>query len=133
MEKIQKEVGKLESELKQLGEKYEAAMAEKQQLQEEAEIMERRLIAADKLISGLGSENIRWTNELQELKEQRIRLLGDCLISSGFLSYVGAFSWEFRNDMVYTEWQNDILSREIPLSQPFKIETILTNEVEISK
>ena len=48
------------SELKQLGEKYEAAMAEKQQLQEEAEIMERRLIAADKLISGLGSENIRY-------------------------------------------------------------------------
>ena len=133
LEKIQKEVGKLESELKQLGEKYEAAMAEKQQLQEEAEIMERRLIAADKLISGLGSENIRWTNELQELKEMRIRLLGDCLISSGFLSYVGAFSWEFRNDMVYTEWQNDILSREIPLSQPFRIETILTNEVEISK
>ncbi len=34
-------------------------MSEKQQLQEEAEIMERRLIAADKLISGLGSENIR--------------------------------------------------------------------------
>ena len=60
LEKIQKEVGKLESELKQLGEKYEAAMAEKQQLQEEAEIMERRLIAADKLISGLGSENIRY-------------------------------------------------------------------------
>ena len=63
LEKIQKEVGKLESELKQLGEKYEAAMAEKQQLQEEAEIMERRLIAADKLISGLGSENIRYICE----------------------------------------------------------------------
>ncbi|GCB81414.1 hypothetical protein scyTo_0021835, partial [Scyliorhinus torazame] len=38
-------------------------MREKQQLQEEAEIMERRLVAADKLISGLGSENIRWGSE----------------------------------------------------------------------
>lgn len=34
-------------------------MTEKQALETEARIMERRLIAADKLISGLGSENIR--------------------------------------------------------------------------
>ena len=34
-------------------------MAEKKALEEEASIMERRLIAADKLISGLGSEKVR--------------------------------------------------------------------------
>ena len=42
-------------------------------MQEEAEIMERRLRAADRLISGLGSENERWNTELEELKERRIR------------------------------------------------------------
>ena len=41
-------------------------MTEKQQLQEEAEIMERRLIAADKLISGLGSENVRSVEECKD-------------------------------------------------------------------
>jgi dynein heavy chain len=60
LDKINKEVAALEAELKRLGDEYERAMAEKQGLQEEAEIMERRLIAADKLISGLGSENIRY-------------------------------------------------------------------------
>lgn len=59
LEKIQAELNAIQKELKALGDKYEAAIREKQQLQEEAEIMERRLIAADKLISGLGSENIR--------------------------------------------------------------------------
>ena len=59
LEKINNEVNALENQLKMLGEKYESAMTEKQKLQEEAEIMERRLIAADKLISGLGSENVR--------------------------------------------------------------------------
>lgn len=59
LEKIQTELATIQRELKALGDKYEAAIREKQQLQEEAEIMERRLIAADKLISGLGSENIR--------------------------------------------------------------------------
>ena len=59
LEKINNEVNRLEAELSELSKKYEQAMAEKQQLQEEAEIMERRLIAADKLISGLGSERDR--------------------------------------------------------------------------
>ena len=59
LEKIEKEVKALDEELKNLGEKYDAAMRERASLQEEAEIMERRLIAADKLISGLGSEKVR--------------------------------------------------------------------------
>lgn len=59
LDKITNEINKLENELKELGMKYEQAMSEKQQLEEEAAIMERRLIAADKLISGLTSENKR--------------------------------------------------------------------------
>lgn len=38
---------------------YEEAMTEKKALQEEADIMERRLVAASKLISGLSSEKAR--------------------------------------------------------------------------
>lgn len=75
----------------------------------------------------------RWQEDLNELKQKRIRLLGDCLVSSAFLSYVGAFSWEFRNDMVYTDWVNDLKKRDVPLSDPFKLEELLTNEVEVSK
>ena len=59
LDKINKEIDNLESELGKLSAKYEAAMSERQKLQEETEIMERRLVAADKLISGLGSENVR--------------------------------------------------------------------------
>ena len=60
LEKIEREVADIEGELKDLSIKYENAMKEKQALQEEAEVMERRLIAADKLISGLASEKIRY-------------------------------------------------------------------------
>ncbi|XP_030074215.1 dynein axonemal heavy chain 10 [Microcaecilia unicolor] len=133
LEKIQEELLAIQRELAALGEKYEAAMREKQQLQEEAEIMERRLIAADKLISGLGSENVRWANDLEELKQQRVKLLGDCLLCAAFLSYEGAFNWDFRNEMVYSTWQQDVLDREIPVSQPFKLENLLTDEVEVSR
>ncbi|MBZ3878788.1 Dynein heavy chain 10, axonemal [Sciurus carolinensis] len=133
LERIQNELAAIQKELAALGARYEAAILEKQKLQEEAEIMERRLIAADKLISGLGSENVRWMKDLDELKHRRVRLLGDCLLSAAFLSYEGAFTWEFRDEMVNQVWQSDILSREIPLSQPFRLETLLTDDVEISR
>ncbi|KAM6964967.1 dynein axonemal heavy chain 10 [Aplochiton taeniatus] len=133
LERIQTELATIQKELGALSDKYAAAMGEKQQLQEEAEVMERRLIAADKLISGLGSENVRWTNDLEELKQRRVRLLGDCLVCAAFLSYEGAFSWDFRNDMVYGVWEKDVLARGIPLSQPFRVESLLTDEVEISR
>ncbi|XP_009299843.1 dynein axonemal heavy chain 10 [Danio rerio] len=133
LERIQNELGAIQKELRALGDKYEGAMTEKQLLQEEAEVMERRLVAADKLISGLASENKRWIKDLEELKQRRVRLLGDCLICAAFLSYEGAFSWDFRNEMVYKVWQADVLERGIPLSQPFRIENLLTDEVEISR
>ena len=111
LDKINAELAKLEAELARLNERYEAAMLDKQQLEEETEIMERRLLAADKLIGGLGSENERWTLELGDLRGQRVRLLGDCLICAPFLAYVGAFSWEYRDRLVYQTWQKGILDR----------------------
>ncbi|KAM4746443.1 dynein axonemal heavy chain 10 [Anableps anableps] len=133
LERIQNELRDIQIELQGLKETYEAAILEKQLLQEEAEVMERRLIAADKLISGLSSENERWTSDLNELKQRRVRLLGDCLVSAAFLNYEGAFSWDFRNEMVYQIWVQDVCERGIPLSQPFKVESLLTDETEISR
>ncbi|XP_068162278.1 dynein axonemal heavy chain 10 [Antennarius striatus] len=130
---LQKELAEIQQELQSLEEKYQGAVTEKKELQEQAEIMERRLVAADKLISGLTSENERWKKDLEELKQRRVHLLGDCLISAAFLSYEGAFSWDFRNEMVYQTWVKNVEERGIPMSQPFKLENLLTDEVEISR
>lgn len=70
---------------------------------------------------------------MAELKRKQVKLLGDCLLCSAFLSYEGAFTWEFRDEMMKVEWQTDILARDIPLSQPFRLENLLTDDVEISR
>jgi dynein heavy chain len=51
--------------------------------------MERRLLAASRLIAGLGSERSRWTADIEELDSRKERLVGDCLLTSSFLSYTG--------------------------------------------
>jgi dynein heavy chain len=73
----------------------------------------------------------RWIEELANLKSERERLVGDCLISASFLSYTGAFSWEFRRQMVYEDWEVDLRNRSVPLSRPFRLETTLANDPEL--
>ena len=60
LDKITADIQQLETELNGLRGKYESATIDRQRLQAETEVMERQLIAADKLISGLGSEKIRY-------------------------------------------------------------------------
>lgn len=60
LEKINSDIESLEAELGLLNRDYQSAKGDRQTLQEETEVMERRLVAAGKLISGLGSENERW-------------------------------------------------------------------------
>jgi dynein heavy chain len=133
LEKINNQVSKIESQLADLAKKLEIQLAEKQKLEEETAIMERRLIAADKLINGLSSENKRWTQDLHDLKAKRIKLLGDTLVCAAFLAYVGAFTWEFRRELVFETWYKDLVEKEVPISQPFRLEDLLTSDVEISK
>jgi dynein heavy chain len=61
LDKINSQVSKIEALLADLAEKLEKQLAEKQKIELETQIMERRLIAADKLINGLSSENKRFT------------------------------------------------------------------------
>ncbi|KAI9102678.1 dynein heavy chain and region D6 of dynein motor-domain-containing protein [Phlyctochytrium arcticum] len=132
-DKITKELRRLNEQLGTLQQQFHQAKAEQLDLQKIAEVMERRLQAADKLISGLGSERIRWAKDLETLKEQRIQLVGDCILVSGFLSYAGAFNWELRNDLIYQRWMVDLSQRNVPISANFRIERLLVTDVEISK
>ncbi|XP_060518939.1 LOW QUALITY PROTEIN: dynein axonemal heavy chain 10 [Cylas formicarius] len=132
LDKLYAEIAKLESDLDKLHSKYMEAMQRRQELQIETDLMMRRLEAADKLISGLKSEKIRWTEDLRVLDSNKEKLVGDCLLCAAFLAYCGPFTFEFRRQMVYENWLNDITARNVQISSPFKLETSLTNDVEVS-
>ncbi|KAK0163654.1 hypothetical protein PV327_007315 [Microctonus hyperodae] len=133
LEKEEEELKKLEVQMVELNAKYEVVTLDRRKLQEETNLLQQRLIAADKLINGLTLEKIRWAKELQSLRDDYKLIIGNCLLSASFISYIGPFSYEFRNEMIYDKWQKNILDKNIPISQPYRIENQLTNDVEISK
>ena len=57
-------------------------------------------------------------------------LVGDCLLSSSFLSYTGAFTYEYRKAMIYETWLKDVQVKSLPVSPEFRLEDLLTTEVE---
>lgn len=132
LEREERELKRIEKAIGELNVKYENAMTERQKLQEETDILQRRLIAADKLINGLSSENERWKAELKGLQEQIDMIVGNCVLSAGFLAYCGPFSYEYRNQMLYVDWKGSVEAKGIPLIEHFKIETQLSSDVEIS-
>ena len=89
-------------------------------------------LAADKLITGLTSEKNRWLIDLEQLHDDKFKVIGTQLISASFLAYSGPFSWEFRKIMIVQDWLNDVQEREIPISLPYRIDNHLTNDVEVS-
>ncbi|KAM0726763.1 Dynein axonemal heavy chain 10 [Formica fusca] len=131
LEKEERELKRLEKTIEELNAKYDIAMTERQKLQDETDLLQRRLLAADKLISGLSSENERWQKDLAILHDDMEKITGNCLFGAAFLAYSGPFSYEFRNEM-YSDWQRSILEKDLPLSKPFKLETQLSDDVEIS-
>ena len=60
-------------------------------------------------------------------------LLGDCLITSSFLSYLGAFTFDYRSVLLQEKWEVFLGQRSLPYNHPIKLQVLLTNEVEIIK
>ena len=107
--------------LNTLGIAYEKSSGELESLTTEANTMERKLNAATKLINGLSSERSRWTGDLSGLSDTLTKVVGDRLLSSGFLSYVGAFDSVFRKRVIEGIWMPDIELKKIPLTLPYDL------------
>ncbi|XP_039277456.1 dynein heavy chain 10, axonemal [Nilaparvata lugens] len=133
LDKLNNRLQIISETLQRLEDRYVTALKERQEIQEETDLMQRRLIAADKLITGLSSENARWAVDLQQLYLEKGEVIGNSLLSAGFLAYAGPFSWEFRNNMVYVDWTNKITESLIPISTGYRVEDQLADEVKISK
>lgn len=63
-----------------------------------------RLSLAERLVGGLSSENERWGNEIEKLRNSATTLVGDCMLASGFVSYVGAFDQGNRDILWKSVW-----------------------------
>lgn len=73
------------------------------------------------LVDNLSDERIRWENTVASLTEYFDWLPGDCLISTGFVSYLGPFVSNYRQELI------SIWSKEVSLKFIFFFSHFLSN------
>jgi dynein heavy chain len=106
-------LAKVMARLAELETNFNGAVDTKERLANEVSQCTARLDSAMKLINGLGGEEKRWTESVASLAIDYSNLDGDVLISAGAISYIGAFTGEFRKDMM-ARWCVNLATRNIP-------------------
>lgn len=84
-------------------------MEQKQKVQDDAAACNAKLESAKKLVEGLSGENARWKKLVEYLKKNKQSCIGDCMIASAFVSYIGAFSARLRRMLWHDVWINNVL------------------------
>ena len=116
--------------LAQLEKEFNEAVEKKDQLEKKEASCKVQLSNADKLIGGLGGEEIRWRETVEMLSEAYVNILGDVIVSAGTISYLGPFTADFRTSLVES-WQKDLVAFGIPHTTGCNLELTLADPVKI--
>ena len=77
--------------MKKLMDEFEATKAEEDRLKAQKDDCEKKCDRAKSLIEKLKEENKNWEISLSNERKNKENLVGDILISSGIIAYLGVF------------------------------------------
>ncbi|XP_053575482.1 dynein axonemal heavy chain 2 [Bombina bombina] len=137
LEEKQASLAEAQSKLREVGERleklktqYDEKLAQKETLRSEAELMELKLQRAGTLVTGLAGEKSRWEETVKGLEENLGFLVGDCLLASAYLSYMGPFLSNYR-EAILSIWIKEIKEMFVPCSPHFSLFTFLSSPTTV--
>ncbi|TSL75253.1 Dynein heavy chain 17, axonemal [Bagarius yarrelli] len=127
-------IKELNENLAKLTAEFEKAKDGKLKCQMEADATNKTISLANRLVGGLASENIRWSELVAQLKNQETTLCGDVMLISAFVSYVGYFTKKYRTDLMDKYWLPYLkeLKVPVPITEGLDPLTLLTDDADIA-
>lgn len=86
----------VETQMKALVDELDKAKAYEQQLTDQYDDSEKKCNRAKALIEKLGDEEVNWDISLKKNRADKENLVGDIIISSGVIAYLGVFTLSYR-------------------------------------
>ncbi|KAG8459256.1 hypothetical protein KFE25_014101 [Diacronema lutheri] len=120
---VMDKLGAMKAKLAQLS-------TEKKNLEDKYDDCNTKLERAEKLLSGLGGEQVRWTEVAALLGPRYTNLTGDVLVSSGMIAYLGPFTVTYRQRTT-DAWMKQCTEHRIPRSERFNFQETLGEPVAI--
>jgi dynein heavy chain len=99
-------------------------VAEKQNLTDQAELTKNRLVRAGKLTIGLADEHVRWKATVERMTGDILALVGDVFLSAACISYYGAFTAPYRDELVRL-WHEKLQDLEVDCSSVPSLVTVM--------
>ena len=90
------------------------AVAKKEAVVAQATGLQQSLDLANRLVNGLADENVRWQANVVAFQQEKLTMIGNTLVSAAFVSYIGPFSFSFREQLWREQWLPDIAELKIP-------------------
>ena len=75
---------------------------------------------------------VRWKNSVNTQEQHTKGLIGDTLVSSAAVAYLGAFTSSYRNRLL-SHWLQLCRTENIPVSENFELTNFLSEPIEIQK
>ncbi|XP_056142990.1 dynein axonemal heavy chain 11 [Lampris incognitus] len=131
---VQKKLGDLDANLRNLTAQFERATAEKVCCQEEVTRTNHTIELANRLVKGLESEKERWSRAVLQYEEQQKTLCGDVLLTAAFVCYMGYFTRPYRLELLHDTWIPFLQSQKvsIPLTDGLDPVHLLTDEATVA-
>ncbi|CAM9397555.1 unnamed protein product, partial [Sphacelaria rigidula] len=128
--KKQEALGKILADVAELKATLVATENKKAELESQATRTTDQLKRAEQLIGGLGDERERWQASAERLSNDVNNLVGNVMLASGCLAYLGPFTSQFRKDMA-SGWVNLCKEHAIPVADDFSLEGVLAEPVTV--
>ena len=100
---------------------FERQMGEKKILEDNANMLMKKMTQATDLIGGLSGEQKRSTEDANGFASEKLRLVGDCAVACAFVSYCGPFKQEYRSYCIVDKYSNECETRHVPVTQNLNI------------
>uniref|UniRef100_A0A8C8VJF2 Dynein axonemal heavy chain 11 n=1 Tax=Pelusios castaneus TaxID=367368 RepID=A0A8C8VJF2_9SAUR len=134
LEAIRKKLVDLDSNLCRLTASFEKATAEKVRCQEDVNRTNKTIELANRLVKGLQAEKLRWSQSIKHFEAQKKTLCGDVLLTAAFVSYIGSFTKQYRQELVEHMWIPFLKSQKvpIPITEGLDLIAMLTDDTTIA-
>lgn len=120
----------VEDKINELQTMFDNSVAEKDSLMKQMSLTTARLKRAAKLTTALADEQVRWGQNVEQFNEQIGNVVGDVFIAAACVSYYGAFTAEYRQNLIDI-WLEKCTELEIPTSTTVQLASILGDPYEI--
>ncbi|XP_028285542.1 dynein heavy chain 2, axonemal [Parambassis ranga] len=126
----QNKLQELGEKLDQLKKQHSEKMVTRENLRKKSEEMEVKLDRAGKLVTGLAGERVRWEERVAHLEVNMGYLVGDCLLAASFLSYMGPFLSNYREEIMAI-WMKEVRDLEIPCTTGFSFSVFMSKPTTV--